>query len=242
MKTKTIRLFGILVLLLMATLVPMTFAVKPDYDTITEGEVMYSAGHWLEGDPIPTGFDEYGYNYQGHMFKGAYFNSYAGKDGFPAWTGDDEAYLVENPTVVGHWAWPYRDVDLTMKWNDAWLSNVDRDDDGLLDRHWGYAGYPDSGAWLTNHQAGEYEDNGEIIKWNYFVKIVTPSPINGDYETNPQVGNDGIWYTTGDEEIGLEIWGAFAIVQQVENDPGLESHGVLYLSDVSAGFGNYPAY
>jgi hypothetical protein len=56
---------------------------KKDHNTITEGEIMYSAGHHLADQPIPTGFDDYGYNYQGHLFKGSYFNVYSGGSGFP---------------------------------------------------------------------------------------------------------------------------------------------------------------
>ncbi|MCW4012003.1 MAG: hypothetical protein NWF07_03325, partial [Candidatus Bathyarchaeota archaeon] len=193
--------------------------------------------HYLAGQLIPTGFDDYGYNYQGHMFRGSYYNSYAGGAGYPPWTGDDEAYLAENPGAASHWAWPYRDVTLAMKWNDAWISNKDYDMDGYLDRHPGYSGYPDSGAWLTNHQSGEYlDETGELVKWNYFVKIVTPSPINGD------VLIDGIWYDADGVEIGPVIWGAFAIVMQVENDPGADLHGVSYISPCSAGLGYYQDY
>jgi len=226
----------ILALLLLSLTVPFAIAKKPTVNTITKGEVVYSATHYLAGEAISTGFDDYGYNYQGHMFKGSYYNSYAGGNGLPAWDGDDEAYLLANPSAAGHWAWPYRDVDLTMKWNDAWISNVDHNEDHLLDRHWGYTGYADSGAWLTNHQSGEYELDGETIKWNYFVKIVTPSPINGDYV------DASVWYNADGEEIGAVIWGAFAIVHQVENDAGIDSHGVQYSSDVSAGLGYYTAY
>ena len=64
-----------------------------------------------------------------------------------------------------------------MKWNDAWLSNQDCDADGLLDRHNGFASYIGSGAWLTNHQSGEYEEDGTVCKWNYFTKIVA-APAN----------------------------------------------------------------
>ena len=64
---------------------------KNDYNTITEGEIMYSSGHYLAGQPIPTGFDDYGYNYQGHLFKGSYFNVYSGGAGFPPYVGDDES-------------------------------------------------------------------------------------------------------------------------------------------------------
>ena len=229
----------------------MTFVVgakpKKDYNTITEGETLYSAGHYLEGTPIPTGFDPFGYNYQGHMFKGSYYNSYAGKAGFPPWEGDDETYLDENPGAILHWAWPYREVKLTMKWNDAWLSNMDRGTqlgsdhdgaysdlntpDGYLDRHYPYDSYRGSGAWLTNHQSGEYELDGETIKWNYFVKIVAAP---GDaYE------DGGIWYTAEGVEIGSVIWGSFAIIQQVENDPGAGLHGLQYISPNCAGLGAY---
>ena len=65
--------------------------------------------------------------------------------------GDDESYLDENPGAASHWAWPYRSIKLVMKWNDAWLSNMDRDDDGMLDRHYGFSSYIGSGAWETNH-------------------------------------------------------------------------------------------
>jgi hypothetical protein len=50
---------------------------------------------------------------------------------------------------------------------------------------------------------------------------------------------EGLWYTTEDVEIGPEIWGEFAIIQQVENDQYLGLHGLQYLSPASAGFGYY---
>jgi hypothetical protein len=56
---------------------------KKDGNTITEGEILYSLGHYLAGQPVPTGYDDYGYNYQGRLFKGSYFNVYSGGDGFP---------------------------------------------------------------------------------------------------------------------------------------------------------------
>lgn len=233
----------IIVLLVLSLSTPMALGKKPDFNTIIKGEVLYSTGHYLAGTPIPLGFDDYGYNYQGHMFRGSYYNSYAGKAGLPVWTGDDEAYLQANPTAENHWAWIYRDVKLSMKWNDAWISNVDRDGDQFLDRHYGYNGYANSGAWLTNHQSGEYEMGEEIIKWNYFVKIVTPSPQNGDNLGDPfHSGYGYTWYNEDDVEIGKQIWGAFAVVHHVENDAGSDLHGVQYISDASAGLGFYPAY
>jgi hypothetical protein len=86
---------------------------------IKDGVLTYSAGHYLEGEPIPVDYDIYVYNYQGHIFEGSYANVYLGRDGFPPYDGDDDAYLAENPAAESHWAWPYRDVYLVMKWNDA---------------------------------------------------------------------------------------------------------------------------
>jgi len=109
-----------------------------------------------------------------------------------------------------------------MKWNDAWISNKDCDGDELLDRYYGHDTYSGSGAWLTNHQSGEYVGgDGEICKWNYFVKIVAPP---ADAEKN--VGD--VWYTAEGVEIGPAIWGAFAVIQEVENDPCADLHGLQY--------------
>jgi hypothetical protein len=121
---------------------------------------------------------------------------------------------------------------LIMKWNDAWLSNKDCDGDGKLDRHYGYPSYIGSGAWLTNHQSGTYEgENGETCKWEYFVKIVA---VPEDAKLR-----DGIWYTADDKEIGPDIWGNFAIVQEVYNDPCAGSHGIQYLSPMGPGLGKW---
>ena len=78
--------------------------------TIQEGVLLDSGGGVIE-----TGYDVWGYNYQAHMFNGGYCDAYR-----------DAA-----------WCQPYRDIELIMKWNDAWLSNQDCDGDGLLDRHFG---------------------------------------------------------------------------------------------------------
>jgi len=116
------------------------------------------------------------------------------------------------------WCQPYKDVKLQMKWNDSWLSNKDCDNDGLLDRHYGYDSYIGSGAWTTNHQSGEYEQNGEICKWNYFLKIAAVP--EGAYQ-------DGTtWYAEDGTELGPAIWGSFAIIQEVENDPCSGLHGL----------------
>jgi hypothetical protein len=177
---------------------------KNDCTAIQSGELLAS-----DGSVITTGYDMWGYNYQAHMFNGNYCDAYR-----------DAA-----------WCQPYKDDALMMKWNDAWLSNKDCDGDGLLDRHFGFGSYIGSGAWLTNHMSGTYEDEGQTCKWNYFVKIVAaPSDAYAD---------NGVWYTPDGTEIGPVIWGAFAVIQEVSNDPCVGDHGLVYKGEAPAGFGFY---
>jgi len=174
-----------------------------DCTKIQDGVLLTSGG-----EVITTGYDIWGYNYQAHMFNGGYCDAYHN----------------------AAWCQPYKDVDLMMKWNDAWLANVDCDGDGLLDRHYGLPSYIDSGAWLTNHQKGNYEQDGKICQWEYFTKIVSV--------TNATL-LDGIWYAADGTEIGPAIWGEFATIQSVYNDPCGDFHGIEYLSPDHAGFGGW---
>ncbi len=150
------------------------------------------------GNPLVLGYDQFGYNYQAHMFNGRYCDY----DRVP---GGDSC-----------------DVQLVMKWNDAWLSNKDCDGDGKLDRHYGYDSYIGSGAWETNHQSGG-KGKG---KWVYFCKIVAVP------EDASSV--DGVWYTADGTEIGSSIWGSFAIIQEVESGVG-----ATYVSPAGPGFGKW---
>ncbi len=190
--------------------------------TIQDGVILYSAGHYLEGQPIQTGYDIFGYNYQAHMFSGSYANAYLGGYGYPPYEGDDASYLAENPTAASTWVWPYRKTELIMKWNDAWLSNMDRDGDGKLDRHYGFPSYIGSSAWLTNHMRGN-DENGN---WTYFTKIVA-APSDA-------VRNGETWFTADGTEIGPVIWGEFAVIQEVESGAG-----ATYVSPFGPGFGKY---
>lgn len=207
-----------------------TFKAKPDgCTTIQSGDLYYAAGHYLEGEPLTTGYDVYGYNYQAHMFNGSYANIYLGRTGsaFPPYDGDDETYLAANPDAEYHWAWPYRETTVIMKWNDAWLSNKDCDMDGELDRHLGLG----EGAWLTNHMWGSYDMEGVLCEWDYFTKIIAP-PL-GAY------ADGGIWYNEDGVEIGPAIWGSFATVQTVENDPCAGLEGLQYSSPDHPGLGGW---
>jgi len=177
---------------------------KNSCTTIQSGELYASDGSLIE-----VGYDKWGYNYQALMFNGTYCDAYR-----------DAA-----------WCQPYKEDNLMMKWNDAWLSNKDCDGDGKLDRHYGYPTYIGSGAWLTNHTSGIYENNGETCKWNNFVKIVAaPSDATK---------NGGVWYAVDGTEIGPDIWGEFAIIQAVNNDPCAGDHGLLFNGEAPTGFGFY---
>ena len=179
--------------------------VKDECTTIPQGGLFGS-----DGVEIATGFDVWGYNYQAHLFNGGYCDAY--RDAV--------------------WCQPYVDINLSMKWNDAWLSNKDCDDDGLLDRHFGYESYIGSGAWITNHQSGEYPgEDGNTCNWVYFIKIVA-APADA-YEEN------GYWFTADGDEIGPVIWGSFAIIQTISNDTCAGEHGVQYKSPVGPGLGNW---
>lgn len=198
--------------------------------TLKDKTITYDSG-FMQGEVIPLGVDPYGYNYQAHSFAGSYFNAYANEGGFPPYLGDDATYLAENPTAANHWAWPYRNDQLAMKWNEAWLSNKDSDDNGTLDRHLGFPSYIGSGAWISNHMSGEYTNDGQNELWNYFVKIVA-APADA-------VKDGVVWRESSGTEIGPVIWGEFAEIQVVYNDSGTGDHGSLYRSPAGAGVGKY---
>lgn len=199
---KTVVFLAIIILLGIGVVSVM--AEKLECTTIQSGNLVAS-----DGSTITTGYDQWGYNYQAHLFNGGYCDAYR-----------DAAWCQE-----------WKDIKLAMKWNDAWLSNKDCGGDNLLDRHYGFDSYNGSGAWLTNHQSGEYLEGEEICKWNYFVKIVA-APADAYVD-------GGFWYTADGVEIGEVIWGAFAIVQQVDNDSCAGLHGIQYLSPFGPGFGKW---
>ena len=159
----------------------------------------------INGNPITTGFDKYGYNYQAHMFNGLYDNF--SRPATPVTTGD---------------------VNLIMKWSDEWISNLDCDLNGKLDRGLdAKTGLSDgvSKGWLTNHEEGDHALPGEEPHhYTYFVKIVWvgPAPAGADPWT------------------GKRIWGQYAVIEEVWNDPYCEYNGVLRDSLVHpSGFGYY---
>lgn len=178
--------------------------------TIQSGELHYSDGHYLNGS-LTTGFDIFGYNYQGHMFKGSYANSYLGKDGYPPYEGDDNDYALKieemqkDTNYLNKWYWPYRNVNLIMKWSDSWIANVSCDDDGVLDRGLvnGVLTNGVSKGWLTNHMEEKYDSNDDGTNdshYTYFVKIG--------------------WVDDG------SLWGAYDVLQEEYQEPMYMFHEI----------------
>lgn len=134
-----------------------------------------------QGNPLVLGFDQFGYNYQAHLFVGTYDSSDRNLDGkYWGSTGD------------------FVDDSLIMKWSDPWLANVDCNGDGKLDR--GLGGDPNymgiSQGWLTNQNAGDYDLDGDGYQethYAYFAKIVwvgPGGPLWSQYEIIQEVYND----------------------------------------------------
>lgn len=179
-------------------------------NTIQSGKIFYWFGY-LKGQPIKPGYDGYGFNYQAHIFNGSFANYYLMGLGFPPYTGDDASYLAKNPGAADTWVWWKRNVHLIVKWNDAYLSNKDRNGDGIPDRHYGFAGYKGSGAWFTYKESGIYTDNnGKNYHWNEFLKIAAV-PVDA-------VEKGVIWYDADGNAIGLQQ-GQMAIVLIIYSDP-----------------------
>jgi hypothetical protein len=172
---KTLSLLLILAILLMFSAAPALAAASIKAATIQSGTITDA-----KGGPISVGYDKWGYNYQAHMFNGAYADVDRTSGGL------------------------FQEVKLQMKWNDAWLANTDSDGDHKLDRHVGYPSYIGSGAWLTNHDSGTDEYGNT---WTYFVKIVAV-PTDATKIA-------GVWYAADGTEIGPDVWGEMAVVQQI---------------------------
>jgi len=148
-------------------------------------------------NPINLGSDLYGYNYQAHMFNGTYDSSDRTIDGMYFGSSGD-----------------YVDDKLIMKWSDEWLSNLDCNGDHKLDRGLNAKTGVSTGesmGWLTNQVEGDYIGlDGDSHHYTYFVKIVFVGPAPSG--TDP-------WAAT-------RIWGTFATIEEVYNDPFGGYHGV----------------
>lgn len=158
----------------MLLLTTPVFAAKPAVNsctTIQSGTLVDSVG-----STISLGYDQWGYNYQANIFNGKYCDAYRGAS----------------------WCEQFKDVDLQMKWNNAWLSNQSCDNNLILDRHFGLPNYIGSGAWLTNHAKGTYtsKDKGHWeVSGEHVISFVLGGTWNHDifltYTNGVLTGNGG---------------------------------------------------
>lgn len=174
MKKLVFVMVTVVVLLLLVASVAWAGGPPAKCATIQGGSIVDSAGN-----PVVMGFDQFGYNYQAHMFNGTY----------------DSYDRVLDGKVWGQ-ASDYADDQLMMKWSDDWLSNKDCNGDGKLDR--GADGGGISQGWLTNHWVGDYDSNGDGVQdahYTDFVKIVWVGPggdLWGQYTIIQEVYNDPV--------------------------------------------------
>ncbi len=150
-------------------------SAQPTCATIQSGTITDSSGN-----PVSVGFDQYGYNYQAHLFVGTYDSVDRNLDGtYWGSTGD------------------YVDDELSMKWSDDWIANRDCDGDGKLDRG-SAAPYGTSQGWLTNQVVGDYDSDGDGTQdahYTDFVKVVWVGPSGdlwGQYTIIQEVYNDPV--------------------------------------------------
>ena len=181
--TRITTLMAVLILLLTAS---TAFSQCPK---IKDGQISDNLGI-----PITLGYDQFGYNYQAHMFNGTYDSVDRVLDG-KYWdsTGD------------------YVDDSLIMKWSDEWLSNLDCDHDGKLDRGLNPRTGQSTGTsmgWLTNQVEGDYIADGDSHHYTYFAKIVfdNGAACSGSSPTC--------------------LWGSYSSIEEVYNDPHGGYHGV----------------
>jgi len=67
-------MLGLVLALLFVVPMAMAGKIKP-VAKITDGTLTYTnPAHYLYGEPLTTGFDIFGYNYQAHLFVGWYEN------------------------------------------------------------------------------------------------------------------------------------------------------------------------
>jgi hypothetical protein len=174
MKKKLFTLFVVLTILALSTVAAQA---KPNADKSICTKIQDGTLTDSNGNVLVLGYDQFGYNYQAHLFNGTYDSVDRVLDGM-YWgnTGD------------------YVDDKLTMKWSEDWLSNQDCTGDGKLDR--GTDGT--SLGWETNHIIGDYDSDGngtQDAHFTYFAKIVWVGPggsLWGQYDTIEEIYNDPV--------------------------------------------------
>lgn len=160
-----------------------------------------------------TGFDEWGFNFQAHIFKSYLINAMLGDPAYddPIYPHYRQPGLIYNGEGQQFWndlvsEYPYftqmmppglLDCKMEMKWNDALCNS-----EGVYPPTWN-----DTDAWIMF----KYKMNTKDEQWTQIRKLVCIS-------TGDEL-KDGIWFDSEGKEIGIEsyYWGDSLIIKQVVN-------------------------
>jgi hypothetical protein len=204
------RILSFLLAIVMLLLLPTTAYAKPGgpkwggCTTIQSGALVAP-----DGGPVSMGFDWWGYNYQAHQFQGSY-------------CGFSKGMLCSGM---------FSGMTVHANWNDAWLSNMDCNGDGVLDQHCNLPTYEGSGAWNMTHMAFSYPGpNGTTCEWSYFAKIVAVP--TGSYLV------DGMWYAPWGVPIGPDEGEGLAVVMRTMVDT-CNGGADQYIGPSGAGLGKW---
>jgi hypothetical protein len=174
-------------------------------------------------------FDEYGFNWKAHHFRGYLVNAVLGDYlyvdmPFYKWKpyeGEGDSYIQEFINTFGFFMLhpALLDCQLVMHWNEALISR-----EGVYPDTW-----IDSNGWITFHFSMDKGDQ----KWSQFQKLVTIRST--DYLEN------GIWYDKNGKEIGMMSydWNTLIIVKVVNTGNIPAFMYPEYNSALASGLGKY---
>ena len=98
-----------------------------------------------------------------------------------------------------------------------------------------YLSYVGSGAWLTNHNGWEVTVGKHGKQANEFIKIVAIPATAVVGAPASYFGEQTVY--VDNKVMGDQLWGEFAVIQYVLNDPSNGDHGLRLKSEANAGFG-----
>ncbi|MCG9972793.1 hypothetical protein [Christiangramia crocea] len=183
------------------------------------------------------GYDQWGFNFTAHNFKGYLINAMLGDPAFEGMPHYRQPGLIYHGEGQGFWdelvlEYPYftqmmpaglLDCRLEMKWNDAMLNS-----EGVYPPTWN-----DADAWIMF----KYKMHTPNENWSQLRKLVSIS--TGDELI------DGVWYDSDGREIGIEsyYWSDRLIIKQVVNTgENMYVPAAMpddYVCPNSVGFGNF---
>jgi len=210
----------------------MLSGCEKDLSTDPAGIPVLKSGNM--GNEKITGFDEWGFNWNAHEFRGYTVNMLLGDHAFigmPHYKkyvyrgeGMDFWDMLVSEFEYFPWLMPAELLDsrLVSTWNEALISS---------DGEYPANGWLDSGAWIVFDYSGKAGNE----RWKAMRKLVAA-------RSTDQL-TDGVWYNEAGEEIGLEsmFWSDLIIVQVVNNGdvPPFPFFFEDYNSPYGPGYGQY---